>query len=91
MLPDWSDPTPAVEQYRRNTEIMDGLKKVFCTKPSLCWGGIGKCDGRREDIRGLKLLLEEEKYQFFYMESDGAHEWKARRIHLADFASEVFR
>ena len=90
-LPDWGDPTPAVEQYRRNPEIMNGLKKVFDAKPSLYWVGIGTYDGHREDIRGLKQLLEEEKYPFFYMESDGAHEWKAWRIHLADFASKIFQ
>ena len=90
-LPDWGDPTPAVEQYRRNPEIMDGLKKVFDAKPSLYWVGIGRYDGHREDIVGLKQLLEEEKYPFFYMESDGAHEWKAWRIHLSDFASKIFR
>ena len=90
-LPDWGDPTPAVEQYRRNPEIMDGLKKVFDAKPSLYWVGIGRYDGHREDIVGLKQLLEEEKYPFFYMESDGAHEWKAWRIHLTDFTSKIFR
>lgn len=90
-LPDWGDPTPAVEQYRKNAEIMNGLKKVFDAKPSLYWVGIGIYDGHRDDIRGLKQLLEEEKYPFFYMESDGAHEWKAWRIHLADFASKIFQ
>ncbi len=89
-LPDWGDPTPAVEQYRKNPEIMNGLKKVFDAKPALYWVGIGKYDGHRDDIRGLKQLLEEEKYPFFYMESDGAHEWKAWRIHLADFAQKIF-
>jgi enterochelin esterase family protein len=90
-LPDWGDPTPAVEQYRKSEEIMNGLKKVFDAKPSLYWVGIGIYDGHREDIRGLKQLLEEEKYPFFYMESDGAHEWKAWRIHLADFAQKIFQ
>lgn len=90
-LPDWSDPTPAIDQYKANPVIVDGLAGVFAAKPKLYWLGVGKLDGHRQDIYGLRDYLTEKGYPFTYLETEGPHEWTAFRRHLIDFAQKIFK
>lgn len=90
-LIDWSNPTPAYDQFIANKEISEGLKKLFQSKPLLYWTAMGDIDPHHDDIIGLNKYLKQNNYPFQYFENKGAHEWKVWREHLIEFLQKIFK
>ena len=73
-------------------EDFDGkLAKLFATKPSLFWIGIGKDDFLYKANTDFRRKLDDAGYEYTYVESTGGHIWRNWRIYLSQFAPFLFK
>ena len=73
-------------------EDFDGkLAKLFATKPSLFWIGIGKDDFLYKANTDFRRKLDDAGYEYTYVESTGGHIWRNWRIYLSQFAPLLFK
>ncbi len=63
----------------------------FSKNPALYWIGIGKTDFLYQSISDYRKKLDENKYEYEYLETDGGHIWRNWRIYLSEFAPELFK
>lgn len=67
------------------------LATYFAKKPKLLWIGIGSTDFLIQANNDFRKKLEESKYPFTYMETDGGHIWRNWRIYLSEFVPLIFK
>ena len=73
-------------------EDFDGkLARLFATKPSLFWIGIGKDDFLYQANSDFRKKLDDAGYEYTYVESSGGHIWRNWRIYLSRFVPLLFR
>lgn len=73
-------------------EDFDGkLARLFATKPSLFWIGIGKDDFLYQANSDFRKKLDDAGYDYSYVESDGGHIWRNWRIYLSRFVPLLFQ
>lgn len=73
-------------------EDFDGkLARLFATKPSLFWIGIGKDDFLYQANSDFRKKLDDTGYEYTYVESSGGHIWRNWRIYLSRFVPLLFR
>ena len=73
-------------------EDFDGkLARLFATKPSLFWIGIGKDDFLYQANSDFRKKLDDAGYEYSYVESDGGHIWRNWRIYLSRFVPLLFK
>lgn len=89
-LIDWDDPTPAYDQFKANTRVMAGLKKVFDSKPDLYFTAIGDQE-RTQDLYDLNKVLGEIGFQYQTFTTTGAHEWRVWRDAVVEFTQKLFK
>lgn len=83
--------TSLYDQMKANTEFQAQMKKLFDSNPKLYWIGIGKTDFLYQSNVDLRKFLDENKYKYEYMETDGGHIWRNWRIYLTEFAQKIFK
>lgn len=67
------------------------LKIQFSKHPKLYWIGIGKSDFLYKYNADFRKYLDENKFPYKYMETDGGHIWRNWRIYLTEFSQLLFR
>ena len=73
------------------TNQEDKLKIQFSKHPKLYWIGIGKSDFLYKYNADFRKYLDENKFPYKYMETDGGHIWRNWRIYLTAFSQLLFR
>ena len=71
--------------------VQDQLARLFQGKPHLYWIAIGKTDFLYQQNADLRRYLDEKKYPYEYLETDGGHIWRNWRIYLTEFAQKIFK
>jgi enterochelin esterase-like enzyme len=69
----------------------DKLKIQFSKHPKLYWIGIGKSDFLYKYNADFRKYLDDNKFPYKYMETDGGHIWRNWRIYLTAFSQLLFR
>jgi enterochelin esterase family protein len=67
------------------------LTTYFSKKPKLLWIGIGKTDFLIQSNNDFRKKLDENKFPYTYMETDGGHIWRNWRIYLSEFVPLIFK
>ena len=67
------------------------LATYFSKKPKLLWIGIGKTDFLIQANNDFRKKLDENKFPYTYMETDGGHIWRNWRIYLSEFVPLIFK
>lgn len=69
------------------------LATQFSTKnrPALYYIAIGKTDFLYKDNQNLRAKLDQNKFPYVYVETEGGHIWRNWRHYLADFAPRLFK
>ena len=67
------------------------LATYFSKKPKLLWIGIGKTDFLIQSNNDFRKKLDENKFPYTYMETDGGHIWRNWRIYLSEFVPLIFK
>ncbi len=80
---------------RQDSHIYDNceakIKTQFAQKPALYWIAIGKEDFLYKENQNLRKFLDDNKFPYTYVESDGGHIWKNWRNYLSQFAPLLFK
>lgn len=71
-----------------NLEV--GIAEQFSRGVSLYWIGIGKDDFLYEENTKFRELLDENDYEYEYVESEGGHTWRNWRCYLSEFVTKLF-
>ena len=67
------------------------LATYFSKKPKLLWIGIGQTDFLIQANNDFRKKLDENKFPYTYMETDGGHIWRNWRIYLSEFVPLIFK
>ena len=67
------------------------LATYFAKKPKLLWIGCGSTDFLIQANRDFMKKLDENKYPYTFMETDGGHIWRNWRIYLSEFVPLIFK
>ena len=67
------------------------LATYFSKKPKLLWIGCGSTDFLIQANRDFMKKLDENKYPYTFMETDGGHIWRNWRIYLSEFVPLLFK
>jgi enterochelin esterase family protein len=67
------------------------LATYFSKKPKLLWIGCGSTDFLIQANRDFMKKLDENKYPYTFMETDGGHIWRNWRIYLSEFVPLIFK
>jgi enterochelin esterase family protein len=67
------------------------MKSLFGSHPKLYWIAIGRTDFLFQQNVDLRRFLDENRYPYEYVETDGGHIWRNWRIYLTDFAQKIFK
>jgi enterochelin esterase family protein len=67
------------------------VKVQFSKKPKLYWIGIGKTDFLYKYNVEYRKFLDDNKFKYTYMETEGGHIWRNWRIYLTEFAQKLFK
>ena len=67
------------------------LAAQFSLKPALYYIAIGEDDFLYEENATYRKLLDEQGYDYVYVESGGGHVWHNWRIYITDFAQRLFK
>lgn len=67
------------------------LATYFAKKPRLLWIGIGSTDFLIQANNDFRKKLDENKYPYTYLETDGGHIWRNWRIYLSEFVPLIFK
>lgn len=73
------------------TNQEDKLKIQFSKHPKLYWIGIGKSDFLYKYNADFRKYLDDNKFPYKYMETDGGHIWRNWRIYLTAFSQLLFK
>ena len=60
-------------------------------RPALYYIAIGKADFLYNDNQALRKKLDDNKFPYVYLETEGGHIWRNWRIYLADFTPRLFK
>lgn len=74
-----------------DAQIQQQLAAVFADNPKLYWIGIGNTDFLYEQNADLRRYLDEKKYPYTYVESEGGHIWRNWRDYLTEFSQLLFK
>lgn len=74
-----------------DSQIQQQLAAVFADNPKLYWIGIGNTDFLYEQNADLRRYLDEKKYPYTYVESEGGHIWRNWRDYLTEFSQLLFK
>ena len=66
------------------------LKALFAQNPKLYYIACGITDGLIQANRDLAQKLDDNKFPYIFIETDGGHIWKNWRIYLSEFAPMLF-
>jgi len=72
-------------------EVEQQLMVQFQKKPALYWIAIGKTDFLYQNNKVFRQYLDEKKYPYEYIETEGGHVWRNWRIYLTEFAQRLFK
>ena len=81
-------------QGAANTSAEDrlkGLEKLKASKPKLYWIGMGKEDFLYQSGVTLRKFLDDNKFKYEYLETEGGHTWPNWRIYLSELAPKLFK
>ena len=67
------------------------LATYFSKKPALLWIGCGKTDFLYKANKDFMNKLDQNGFQYTYMETDGGHIWRNWRIYLSEFVPLLFK
>ena len=67
------------------------LATYFAKKPRLLWIGIGSTDFLIQANNDFRKKLDENKYPYTYLETDGGHIWRNWRIYLSEFVPLILK
>ena len=67
------------------------LATYFSKKPKLLWIGCGSTDFLIQANRDFMKKLDDNKYPYTFMETDGGHIWRNWRIYLSEFVPLLFK
>ena len=67
------------------------LATYFSKKPALLWIGCGKTDFLYKANKDFMDKLDQNGFQYTYMETDGGHIWRNWRIYLSEFVPLLFK
>ncbi|MBR5101231.1 MAG: esterase [Bacteroidales bacterium] len=67
------------------------LATYFAKKPKLLWIGCGSTDFLIQANRDFMKKLDDNKYPYTFMETDGGHIWRNWRIYLSEFVPLLFK
>lgn len=85
----------AIRRGEKGVDIYDNfedkLNKQFSLKPALYYIAIGEDDFLYEENVAYRKLLDDNGYDYLYMESGGGHLWRNWRIYITDFAQRLFK
>ena len=85
----------AIRRGEKGVDIYDNfedkLDKQFALKPALYYIAIGEDDFLYEENVAYRKLLDDNGYDYLYMESGGGHLWRNWRIYITDFAQRLFK
>ena len=70
--------------------LEEGIAEQFARGISLYWIGIGKDDFLYEENTKFRALLDENDYEYEYVESEGGHTWRNWRCYLSEFVTKLF-
>lgn len=70
--------------------LEEGIAEQFSCGVSLYWIGIGKDDFLYEENTKFRALLDENDYEYEYVESEGGHTWRNWRCYLSEFVTKLF-
>ena len=70
--------------------LEEALAEQFSRGVSLYWIGIGKDDFLYEENTKFRALLDENDYEYEYVESEGGHTWRNWRCYLSEFVTKLF-
>lgn len=79
------------EEMQTNKPFQEQMKRLFDSNPKLFWIAIGKTDFLYQANADLRRFLDEHRYKYEYVETQGGHIWRNWRIYLTDFAQKVFK
>lgn len=82
---------PLYDQMKEDATFQAQMKKLFASNPKLYWIAIGKTDFLYQANCDLRKYLDENKYKYEYLETDGGHIWRNWRIYLTEFAQKLFK
>lgn len=77
-----------------NTSAEDrlkGLEKLKASQPKLYWIGMGKEDFLYQSGVALRKFLDDNKFKYEYLETEGGHTWPNWRIYLSELAPKLFK
>lgn len=66
------------------------IKTQFAQKPALYWIAIGKDDFLYKENLKFRKFLDENRFPYTYVESEGGHIWRNWRNYLSQFAPLLF-
>jgi enterochelin esterase family protein len=72
-------------------KINDKLKTQQNNSFKLYWIGIGKTDFLYKNVKDYRLKLDEMKFNYKYVETEGGHTWSNWRMYLNDFVPQLFK
>lgn len=67
------------------------IKAQFAQNPALYWIAIGKEDFLYAENQKLRKFLDDNKFPYTYVESEGGHIWKNWRNYLSQFVPLLFK
>ena len=67
------------------------LATYFSKKPALLWIGCGNTDFLFQANKDFMKKLDDNKFPYTFMETDGGHIWKNWRIYLSEFVPLIFK
>ena len=76
---------------QKDKTVQAQLAKLFQGKPRLYWIAIGKTDFLYQQNTDLRRYLDEKKYKYEYLETEGGHIWRNWRVYLTEFAQKIFK
>ena len=83
--------TSFADQMKDNKPFDKQMKKLFESRPKLYWIAIGNTDFLYNSNTDLRKYLDDHKYKYEYLETDGGHIWRNWRIYLTEFAQKIFK
>ena len=74
-----------------NEQMQKEIKSLFSNRPSLYWIGIGKTDFLYKQTADFRKYLDEKRYPYTYVETEGGHIWRNWRVYLTMFVQRLFK
>lgn len=71
--------------------VEEDLRAQFAEPPALYYIAIGTDDFLYDENVRFRALLDQNRYPYTYIETDGAHSWTNWRHYLIDFLPRLFR